>query len=114
MSWMTGLNEIALYLWVGLDYFFFPLLILQLVAGLQARRLSQVGTLTDSQAVTLRVLIFLQRQCQRLLTLWVILFFYFGVLSLKEFCPLGPTWGTLEFCGAPRCLRPDRVHAQAV
>ena len=51
MSWMTGLNEIALYLWVGLDYFFFPLLILQLVAGLQARRLSQVGTLTDSQVV---------------------------------------------------------------
>jgi photosystem II P680 reaction center D2 protein len=27
MSWMTGLNEIALYLWVGLDYYFFPLLI---------------------------------------------------------------------------------------
>ena len=31
MSWMTGLNEIALSLWVGLDYFFFPLLISQLV-----------------------------------------------------------------------------------
>ena len=30
MSSMTGLNEIALYLWVGLDYYFFPLLILQL------------------------------------------------------------------------------------
>ena len=24
MSWMTGLNEIALSLWVGLDYYFFP------------------------------------------------------------------------------------------
>ena len=34
MSSMTGLNEIALFLWVGLDYFFFPLLIWQLVAGL--------------------------------------------------------------------------------
>ena len=44
--------------------------------------------------------------------LWVILFFYFGVLSLKGFRPLGPT-GTLEFCGL-RCLRPDRVHAQAI
>ena len=31
MSWMTGLNEIVLSLWVGLDYYFFPLLILQLV-----------------------------------------------------------------------------------
>ena len=30
MSLMTGLNEIALSLWAGLDYFFFPLLILQL------------------------------------------------------------------------------------
>ena len=28
------LNEIALSLWVGLDYFFFPLLILQLVKRL--------------------------------------------------------------------------------
>ena len=44
MSWMTGLNATALSLWAGLDYFFFPLLILQLVAGLLALRLSQVGT----------------------------------------------------------------------
>ena len=83
MSWMTGLNEIALSLWVGLDYFFFPLLILQLVAGLLAQPLLRAGTPTDSQVVTLRVLIFLQRLCQRLLMLWVILFFYFGVLSLR-------------------------------
>ena len=34
MSLMTGLNEIALSLWVGLDFFFFPLLIWQLVAWL--------------------------------------------------------------------------------
>ena len=61
MSWMTGLNEIALSLWVGLDYFFFPLLILQLVAGLLAQRLLRAGTPTDSQVVTLRVLISLQR-----------------------------------------------------
>ena len=37
MSWMTGLNATALSLWAGLDYFFFPLLILQLVAGLLAQ-----------------------------------------------------------------------------
>ena len=67
----------------GLDYFFFPLLILQLGAGLLALPLLRRGTLTVSQAVTLRVLIFLQRQSRLLLTLWVILFFYFGVLSLR-------------------------------
>ena len=41
------------------------------------------GTPTDWRLPTLRVLIFLQRLCQRLLMLWVILFFYFGVLSLR-------------------------------
>ena len=80
---MTGLNEIALYLWVGLDYYFFPLLILPLVAGLLAQRLLQAGTPTGWRLVTLRVLISSRQLCQRLLTLWVILFFYFGVLSLK-------------------------------
>ena len=110
------LNEIALSLWVGLDSFFFPLLIWQLVGitALLALRLSQVGTPTVSQVVTLRVLIFSQRLCQRLLMLWVILFFYFGVLSLREISNATPTWGTLEFCGAPRCLRPNRFHATSV
>ena len=37
---------------------------------------------------TLRVLISLQRLCQRLLMLWVILFFYFGVLSSGRFRPM--------------------------
>ena len=83
MSLMTGLNGIALSLWAGLDYFFFPLLILQLVASLLALPLLRVGTPTDLQVVTLRVLISLQRLSQRLLMLWVILFFYFGVLSLR-------------------------------
>ena len=112
MSWMTGLNEIALSLWVGLDYYFFPLLILQLVAGLLALRLLRAGTPTGSQLVILRVLIFLQRQCQRLLMLWVILFFYFGVLkSQGDFVRWMPTWGTLGFCGAPRSLRSYRFYA---
>jgi hypothetical protein len=38
------------------------------------------------------VLIFLQQQCQLLLTLWVILFFYFGVLSLKAALSGGSSW----------------------
>jgi hypothetical protein len=59
---MTGLNAIALSLWVGLDFYFFPLLILQLVAGLLAQRLLLVGTPTVWQALTLRVLISL-RSC---------------------------------------------------
>jgi len=93
MSLMTGLNETALYLWVGLDSFFFPLLIWQLVAGLLAQRLLRAGTPTDSQVRTLRVLIFSQRLCQRLLTLWVILFFYFGVLSVREISNAGSNLG---------------------
>jgi len=82
-SLMTGLNEIALSLWVGLDFFFFPLLILQLGAGSLAQLSLRRGTPTGWQLPILRVLISLQRLCQRLLMLWVILFFYFGVLSLK-------------------------------
>ena len=90
---MTGLNEIALSLWVGLDYFFFPLLISQLGAGLLARRLLLPGTPTGSRLVILKVLISLQLLCQRLLTLWVILFFYFGVLKLKETLSGGASLG---------------------
>ena len=90
---MTGLNEIALFLWVGLDYFFFPLLILQLAAGLRAQHLLRVGTHTDSQVVTLKALISLQQLCRRLLTLWVILFFYFGVLKLRAISSAGANLG---------------------
>ena len=93
MSLMTGLNEIALSLWVGLDYFFFPLLILQLVAGLLAQLSLRAGIPTGWRLVTLRALIFLQRQCQLLLMLWVILFFYFGVLSLREISSGGANLG---------------------
>ena len=93
MSWMTGLNEIALYLWVGLDYYFFPLLILPLVAGLLAQRLLQVGTPTGWRLVTLKVLISLRQLCQRLQILWVILFFYFGVLSLRGISSGGANLG---------------------
>ena len=93
MSSMTGLKGIALSLWVGLDYYFFPLLILQLVAGLLARRLLQAGIPTGLRLLTLRVAISLQQLCQALLTLWVILFFYFGVLSLREISSAGANLG---------------------
>jgi len=93
MSSMTGLNEIALYLWVGLDYYFFPLLILQLAAGLLARRLLQAGIPTGWQLVTLKALISLQQLCRLLLTLWVILFFYFGVLKLRAISSAGSNLG---------------------
>ena len=74
--------------------------------------LLRAGTPTDSQVVTLRVLIFLQRLCQRLLMLWVILFFYFGVLSLKEISSGGvQLGGTLVLCCSPRCICPYRFHA---
>ena len=114
MSWTTGLNEIALSLWAGLDYFFFPLLILQLVAGLLAQLLLRAGTLTDSRAVILRVLIFLQRLCQRLLMLWVILFFYFGVLKLKEISSGGSNLGDSGILWHSTELRSYRFYAQAI
>ena len=40
-----------------------------------------------------RALISLQRLCQRLLTLWVILFFYFGVLKLRAISSGGSNLG---------------------
>ena len=80
---MTGLNEIALSLWVGLDSYFSLLLIWPLAAGLLARRLFQAGTPTGLRLLILKAVISSQLLCQRLLTLWVILFFYFGVLSLR-------------------------------
>jgi len=93
MSSMTGLNGIALSLWVGLDSFFFPLLIWQLVAGLLAQRLLQAGIPTDWRLPILKVLISSRQLCQVLLTLWVILFFYFGVLSLREISSAGANLG---------------------
>ncbi len=42
-----------------------------------------------------------------LLLLW-------GPESQGDFVRVGPTWGTLEFCGAPRSFRSNWFHAQAV
>ena len=78
--------------WSGL--FFFPLLILQLVGWAYWHNVCyEAGIPTGWQLVTLRVLIFLRRQCQLLLTLWVILFFYFGVLKLRAISSVGSNLG---------------------
>jgi len=98
----TGLSGIVSFLLVGLDFFFFPLLILLLAAGLLVQLSLRAGIPMVSLVPILRARIFLQRQLALQLTLWVILFFFSGVLRLRGFRPLGPTWGTLEFCGAPR------------
>ena len=65
--------------------------------------------------VTWRVLTSLQQLCQRLLMLWVILFFYFGVQNLRgTFVRWLPTWRTLVLCCSPWCLCTHRFHASPV
>ena len=104
MSLMTGLSGIVSFLLVGLDYYFFPLLIWQLVAGLLVQLSLRRGTPTDWQVPILKVLIFSQRLCQRLLTLWVILFFFSGVLRLRadfvRWVQLGGLWNFVALHGA--------------
>ena len=67
--------------WSGL--LLFPTAYLAIGGWLTGTTLLRAGTPTGWRLVILRVLISLQRLCQRLLMLWVILFFYFGVLSLR-------------------------------
>ena len=118
MSLMTGLKrDRFVFVGPGLDLLLFPTAYLAIgTYPLLVLRLSRVGTLTDSQVVTLRVLIFLQQiPSQRLLMLWVILFFYFGVLSLREisnrWCQLGGLWNFVALHGAFALIG---VHAPSV
>ena len=67
--------------WSGL--LLFPTAYMAIGASLLARRLLRAGIPTDWRLVILKVLISSRQLCQLLLTLWVILFFYFGVLSLR-------------------------------
>ena len=83
MSLTTGLNEIVSFLLAGLDFFFFPLLILLLAVGLLGLLSRRVGILTGWQVPILRVQTFLLRQFLLQQTLWVILFCFSGVLRLK-------------------------------
>ena len=115
MSWMTGLNEIALSLWVGLDSFFFPLLILQLAVlftgttfvtswythGLASSYLEGANFLTAAVSTPADAMGSFSSST-------------LGSRVSGRFPTLAPTWGTLEFCGAPRCLRPDWFHAASV
>jgi hypothetical protein len=80
---MTGLNGIVLFLLGGLDFFFFPLLILLLGVGLLGLLSSRVGILMASRPVILRVRTFLLRQFLLQQMLWVILYFFYGVLNAK-------------------------------
>ena len=85
--------------WSGL--LLFPTAYLQLVANLLAQLSLRFGIPTGWRLVTLRASIFLQRQCQLLLTLWVILSFTLGSWLQGGLYQVVPTWGTLGFCGAP-------------
>ena len=115
MSWMTeALNATALSLWAGLDYFSSHCLSCNWWPALLALPLLRRGTLTDWQVVTLRVLIFLQRQSRLLLTLWVILFFYFGVLSLREISSGGANLGDSGLLWRSICLCSHRFYASTV
>ena len=115
MSWMTGLNAIVLSLWVGLDSFFFPLLISQLVKpltgtsfvtswythGLASSYLEGANFLTAAVSTPADAM------GHSLLLLW-------GPESQGDFQRWAPVGRTLEFCGAPRSLCSHRFYAQAV
>ena len=113
MSWMTGSNATALYLWVGLDYFFFPLLISQLV-GLTGTTFATVwythglasSYLEGANFLTAAVSTPADAMGHSLLLLW-------GPES-QEISSAGSSLGDSGFCGAPRCLCSHRFHAQAV
>ena len=92
MSSTTGLKEIVSFLLAGLDFFFFPLLILLLAVGLLGLLSSRVGILMAWRPPILRVQTFLLRQFLLQLTLWVILYFFYGVLSLREISSDGANW----------------------
>ena len=82
--WMTGLNAIVLSLWAGLDYLLLPTAYLAIGGWLTGTTFATSWYTHGLAVPILRVLISSQRLCQRLLMLWVILFFYSGVLRLRE------------------------------
>jgi hypothetical protein len=89
----TGLREIVSFLLAGLDFFFFPQLILLLVVGLLGQVSLRVGTLMGLYPLILRVQTFLLRQLVLQQILWVILFFFSGVLRLKGVSSAGANLG---------------------
>ena len=111
---LDDLNEIALSLWVGLDYFFFPLLILQLVDGAGTTFVTSWYThglassyLEGANFLTAAVSTPADSMGHSLLLLW-------GPEAQGDFvrwCQLGGLWG---FCGTPWRLRPYWVYASTV
>ena len=99
--------------WSGL--LLFPTAYLAIPGYLLALPLLRRGTPTVSQVVTLRVLIFFYMPLsQRLLMLWVILF-YFGVLSLQgDFVCAGSNLGDSWAFVCPRCICSHWFHASTV
>ncbi len=90
---MTGLRETVSFLLAGLDFFFFPQLILLLVVGLLGQLSSRVGTLMGLYPPILRVQTFLLRQLVLQQIVWVILFFFSGALRLREISSGGSSLG---------------------
>ena len=105
MSLMTGLNEIVSFLLVGLDFFFFPLLILLLAVELTGTTFATSwythglasSYLEGANFLTAAVSTPADAMGHSLLLLW-------GPEASRGFRQVDPTWGTLEFCGAPRGL----------
>jgi len=87
------LKRVRSFLLVGLDFFFYPLLILLLAAGLLVQLSLRAGIPMVSLVPILRARIFLQRQLALQLTLWVILFFFSGVLRLRGISSAGSNLG---------------------
>ena len=105
MSWMTGLKrDRFVFVGSGLDYFFFPLLIWQLVDPIFTGTTFVTSWYTHGLASSyLEGANFLTAElCQRLLMLWVILFFYFGVLSLRGTLSAGSNLGDSGTLWRPR------------
>ena len=98
--------------WSGL--LLFPLLILLLGVGLLGLLSSRVGILMDSRPVILRVQTFLLRQFLLQQMLWVILYFFYGVLNAKGISSGGANLEGLVLCCSPRCFCPNWFYASSV
>ena len=107
------IKKIVSYLLDGLDFFFFPLLILLLAVGFLGLLSSRVGILTGWQVPIWRVQTFLLRQFLLQQMLWVILFCFSGVLR-SRISSGGANLGDSGILWRSTELRSYRFYAQAV
>jgi photosystem II P680 reaction center D2 protein len=96
--------------WSGL--LLFPTAYLALGGWLTGTTFVTSGTPTALRVHIWRGVTFLLLLYLLLLMLSDIAFYSFGVLKLREISSAGPTWGTLDFCGAPRSFQPYRFHVR--